>query len=220
MTTARCQAKNPALCVDPQCPERRDYRHQMATATNFQDYKAARDRQHADQANQQRAKFASNFPRPAAPAAQTPRPNNTRSAYPAKRRVETNRNGDPIIKFHRDLGFPPGFTPPSGSRVLEYSPHALEEGQKDRYAQIPTFPRVNLDKMELIELKVNTNTKKVERLLYRTELDEDNDICMVLSPMGRSGKYKVVTQWINQANDAHKTLDPTGYVDLRPKAAV
>lgn len=206
MVNVKCQAKNPAACVDPQCPERKNYRHQMATATNFSDYQAARNRQHADQVNQQRQKIVSQYPIPARPV------------HVPQRRVETTRDGDPIIKFHKDLGFPKGFTPPSGSRELNYTQHALDEGQKDRYALIPSFPRVNLNTMDLIELKVNARTKKVEKMLYRTELDGDNDLCMVLKPVG-NGKMVVITQWINQASDNHSSfLKKDEYVDLRQHA--
>lgn len=215
MTTVKCQAKDPASCTDPQCPERRNYRHQMATATNFADYAAARDRQHADEKNRGRQQFASNFPqsnnRSQRPVAQNQR-------VPQRKYVETTKEGDPIIKFHKDLGFPKGFNPPSGPRNLQYTQHALDEGTKDRYATIPTFPRINLDTMDLIELKVNARTKKVEKMLYRTELDGDNDLCMVLKPVA-PGKMVVITQWINQANDNHSSfLKKDEYVDLRQHA--
>ena len=211
MVNVRCQAKDPASCVDPQCPERKNYRHQMATATNFSDYQAARNRKHADENAQRQAKFVSQFPQ------RRPQPQQT-TQVPRQRHVETTRDGDPIIKFHKDLGFPKGFNQPSGPRNLTYTQHAMDEGQKDRYAQIPTFPRINLDTMELIELKVNARTKKVEKMLYRTELDGENDICMVLKPVA-PGKMVVITQWINQSNDNHSSfLKKDEYVDLRQQA--
>lgn len=226
-TLVKCQAKNPEACTDPQCPERKSYRHAMATATNLNDYAAARARRDADMErqnpghkNQRAREFLSNYPKPPAPKTGKT-PNQGQRNQPPARRVETTPEGDPVIKFHRDLGFPKGFTPPSGSRQLVYSRHAIQEGQSEKYAnsanEIPQFPKINLDTMELIELKVNGRTKQVHKLLYRGELDEDRDICMVLKPVG-NGKMVVVTQWINLSTDAHKTLRAEEYVDLRNRA--
>lgn len=199
MSAPKCQAKDPSACVDPQCPERRDYRHQMATATNFNQFEAAAKKKQADEANRRKQQFQ-------------------KQALTSTRRVETTREGDPVVKFHKEIGFPTNFTPPQGVRQIVYSRHAQEEAMKDRYGDIPQMDQVNLSKMELIELKINANTRKIYRFLYRTELDDNRDICLVLQPAG-PGKMMVVTNWINERSDAHKTLNRNEYAKPLARAA-
>jgi hypothetical protein len=194
---AKCQSKNPDKCVDPQCPERRGYRSQMANARTYSDFEAGAKKQQEDQRRQRQQQFSS-------------------QAGNYRPKKETTFDGDPVIKFHRDLGFPNGYTPPSGARSVVYSRHAQEEGRKDAYGSIPQLERVNLDTMELVELKVNARTKQVYRYLYRGELDDQNDVCLVLQPLGK-GKMLVVTNWINKRSDAHRTLREEEYV--RPRQA-
>lgn len=198
----KCQAKNPSLCTDPQCPEMRSYSHQLGRAQNFDQYSAVAQQRHAAQQR-----------RGVAQMSQQMQKNGYRPTRPVKK--ETTYDGDPVVKFHRDLGFPPGFTPPSGSRKVAYSQHATDEAQKDRYGAIPQLSSVNLDQMELVELKVNARTKQVYRFLYRAELDDENDICLVLQPEG-NGRMRVITNWINRRDDVHRSLREEEYV--RPRA--
>lgn len=206
---AKCQSKNPTQCTDPQCPERRGYRAQMASATNFNEYAAGATRQRQDQDAQRRRQFE-----------QQARSGNIPSQFKGRnnRRPETTRDGDPIIKFHKDIGFPPSYRPPSGVREVTYSRHAQTEAEADRYGAIPKMTHVNLDQMELIELKVNAKTKQVYRFLYRGKLDEDRDVCVVLQPLGNN-KMMVVTNWINERNDAHRSLRREEYAIPKAKAA-
>jgi hypothetical protein len=194
---AKCQSKNPERCVDPQCPERRGYRTQIAQAKSYTEFEAGAKRREDDQRRQRQSQFS-------------------RQASNYKPKQETTFDGDPVIKFHRDLGFPQNYTPPSGARSVVYSKHAKDEAQKDIYGSIPQLERVNLDTMELVELKVNARTKQVYRYLYRGELDDENDVCLVLQPTGK-GKMLVVTNWINKKSDKHKTLRADEYV--RPRQA-
>lgn len=202
---AKCQAKNPALCTDPQCPELRSADHRMNKATTYNDYERAAQQKEALLARQRQARFSQT-------ASQYPARNQQPSRPTRPVKTETTREGDPVVKFHKELGFPANYTPPSGVRPVVYSQHAKDESA-DQYGSIPQLSRVNLDAMELIELKVNANTKQVYRFLYRGELDDDNDICLVLQPIPNSGgKMRVVTNWINQKNDAHRTLRKEEYV--------
>lgn len=203
---AKCQSKNPTQCTDPQCPERRGYRSQMANARNFTEYAAGADKQKQDQQAQRRRQFE-----------QQARSGNVPAQFRGRNR-ETTRDGDPVVKFHKDIGFPAGWQPPSGVRDVTYSRHAREEADADRYGSIQQLSRVNLDQMELIELKINARTKQVYRFLYRGKLDEDRDVCLVLQPIGK-GKWMVVTNWINERNDAHRSLRREEYVVPKTKAA-
>lgn len=208
---AKCQAKNPALCTDPQCPELRSADHRLNQARTYNEYERAAQQKQAILDRQRNARSgqpaAHHYPvRNSTPAPQS----NQRPTRPV--RQETTREGDPVVKFHKDLGFPNSYEPPTGVRPVVYSQHAKDE-TNDQYGAIPQLSRVNLDSMELIELKVNAKTKQVYRFLYRGELDDENDICLVLQPIPNSGgKMRVVTNWINQKNDAHRTLRTEEYV--------
>ena len=200
MTSIKCQAKNPALCVDLECPGIKAVSHQMATATTYDQYANAANKQKQDQDNIRRIQLEQqarqgNMPSPLTMpnrGTQAPvrSPQNNNRQRPAgnnpKRRGEFTRDGDPVVKFHRDLGFPPGYTPPSGVRKIVYSNHA--------------------------------KTKQTCRFLYRGELEDDRDICLVLQPVGQ-GKMMVVTNWINERNDAHRSLRKEEYVIPRQKVA-
>lgn len=121
---------------------------------------------------------------------------------------ETTRNGDGIVKFHKEIGFPLYFRQPKGSVELRYSRHALEEAENDRYGRIPVLERADFDNLEVIEVKYNQTTGRIDRMLYRQNQGEDN-VCIVVSP-GR-GAWNVVTTWFNEANDSHKTLNRSNY---------
>lgn len=213
--TTKCQAKNPNQCTDPQCPERRGYRSGMANAQTYAEFATYRAKKAADEKKQA---YINNFPRPSAPKPSPAPTHLPKTAGRPPQFKERTKTGDPVIKFHKDLGFPPGFNKPSGPRELEYGYHAIQEARNDKYSKhandIPLFPKVNLSTMELIEVKFNQRTKKLYRMLYRTQLDDNRDICMVLSPSG-PGKCKVVTVWVNETKDAHKTLRTEEYVDMR-----
>lgn len=195
---AKCQAAVREKCVDPQCPERRGYRTQMAQATNYKEFEAGAKKREEDQRRQRQNQFS-------------------RQASNYRPKQETTNTGDPVIKFHRDIGFPANYTPPSGARSVVYSGHAKDEGRSDRYGAIGQLERVNLDTMELIELKVNAKTKQVYRYLYRGELDDENDVCLVLQPLGK-GKMLVVTNWINKKSDTHRRLRADEYMKPRQAA--
>jgi hypothetical protein len=173
----------------------------MSTATNYNQYAPAREKAAKDAELQRQKQFKSQA---------------QKSKYGKKQ--ETTYEGDPVIKFHKQLGFPPSYTAPSGVRQVLYSRHAEQEASADRYGAIPMLTKVNLSQMDLIELKVNARTKQVYRYLYRAELDDENDICLVLQPAGK-GKMRVVTNWINKKSDKHTSLRVDEYVKPKEKVA-
>lgn len=123
--------------------------------------------------------------------------------------------------FHRDLGFPKGFAanPPTGKKNLEWSYHAEGSRLDDRYGEIPRIDHFNPENWSLIELGVEdqgNGRSRISKLVYRAELDDDFDMCIVVIPRGKNAKgqpspWLVKTVWLNEANDSHKTLNRTKY---------
>ena len=201
-TSTKCRSKNPSACVDPRCPEQRHAQRSMDDAArtgNFGAYAQARGQIDERNRHAQQANF-----RP------VPRPPVARPAV-----AQPERRGITGL-FHTELGFPSTFQPPTGSRELEYSHHAQKAALDDRYGHIDLPPRINLDKMKLIEVGVENG--RVSKFLYRGELDDDRDICIVAIPKPKGQKWFVKTVWINESNDKHRSLDASKY--LKPKKRV
>lgn len=129
-------------------------------------------------------------------------------SYQAK---ETDRNGDKIVKFHRDLGLPRYFRKPTGVAGLSYTRHAEEEALNDAYGNIPVLKKLNFDDADIIEVKYSQSTGKVTRMLARMK-NGDVNVCLVLAPpAGPRQPWRVITNWYNEAGDTHHTLDASRY---------
>ncbi len=110
--------------------------------------------------------------------------------------------------YHKEIGFPAGFRAPRDLVMVSYSNHALSAAKDDRYGDIHLPPRIRLSDFEIIEIGVIG--KRVSKILFRGELDDDRDLCIVLIPNGR-GPWTCKTVWINVRTDAHNTLDVAKY---------
>lgn len=117
--------------------------------------------------------------------------------------------------FHADIGFPPPLTKES-FRIrarLTYSGHAISAAQNDRYGHIETPDTVDTAGWEPIELKLHPDTGKVARVLFRSPADDRGlCTCMVLAPTGERRHWRVITLWLNEADDDHATLDRSTYM--------
>jgi hypothetical protein len=117
--------------------------------------------------------------------------------------------------YHRDVFMPRGirkqFTQlkcdASTVHYFEYSQHAKNAAQNDRFGQIELTSRLTLDTMELIEVEHDGN--KIVKVVIREVGQEKNRVWAII-PTGR-GKWLVKTVWINLANDKHRTLNVTPY---------
>jgi hypothetical protein len=116
--------------------------------------------------------------------------------------------------YHMELGFPKNFNPPTGVHELEYSRHAVEATQDDRYGAIPVLKKMNVDRLKMVELGVQDG--RVSKIVYRGTLDEERDMCIVVIPKPAGQKWFVKTVWINLRSDQHRTLDESKYA--RPAA--
>lgn len=109
--------------------------------------------------------------------------------------------------FHADIRLPEGFVAPTARVPLRWTRHADEARKNDRYGDIPRFKTATLRRLSVVEVGVENG--KVVKILFRGRLDDTRDVCMVLIP-GR--EWTVKTVWVNERNDAHKTLDRSRYV--------
>jgi hypothetical protein len=104
-------------------------------------------------------------------------------------------------KYHKLLGFPQ-VEIPSGTRILEYTAHALRAAN-DRYGQIPKLNRITFTPDDVFEIVVVDG--KVEKFAVRFPYSGGLDLTLVIS------YNRVVTQWLNRNDDEHSTLDVGAY---------
>lgn len=133
----------------------------------------------------------------------------------ARRRKEETVRGEPVFKFHRDIGFPPGLTKQYENVVvdLQWSPHAREAAANEEYGKIGKITRMDTSDWEIVEVKARKRDMRVMRLLYRSKPDEQGlSKCFVLEVEPQKGRpWRVVTAWTNEAWDNHSTLNRDNY---------
>lgn len=107
--------------------------------------------------------------------------------------------------YHYSIGFP-DVERFSGIMKLEYSYHALNASNDDKYGMI-TLPNI-LDLLDtstrLIEMEVTNGI--MSKGVYRVKYDKTYDLVLVVLRNGR-----VKTLWLNSVSDKHVTLDRSKY---------
>lgn len=109
--------------------------------------------------------------------------------------MQTRSSG---VLYHKDV-FLPAIFKASGFLRLRYSQHALRAAEDDRYGKIQLPDVIQQEKLSLIE--VEAYGRQVLKRVYRTRLDEQRDIVLVVQPDGF-----VRTVWINLRTDKHGSL--------------
>jgi Na+-transporting NADH:ubiquinone oxidoreductase subunit NqrA len=112
--------------------------------------------------------------------------------------------------YHYSIGFP-DVERFSGIMQLEYSYHALNASNDDKYGMI-TLPNIldltGLDLLDtstrLIEMEVTNGI--MSKGVYRVKYDKRYDLVLVVLRNGR-----VKTLWLNSVSDKHVTLDRSKY---------
>lgn len=108
--------------------------------------------------------------------------------------------------YHSELGIPPNAKTNHGQFLLDYSNHALEAAQDDRYGNIINLPKsLDTSKAQVIEVEMSGN--KTTKVVYRIPYDEQHDLALVVIPDRRYVK----TVWLNKNTDVHNTLDASKY---------
>lgn len=110
--------------------------------------------------------------------------------------------------YHSDIRLPQGFRLPNRIVALRWTRHALNACEDDRYGEIPCVPALDLATCRTVEVEVFG--KRVNKVVVRTELDDEADMVLVLIP--GPAEWTVKTVWINLKSDTHRTLDRSKYV--------
>jgi hypothetical protein len=92
--------------------------------------------------------------------------------------------------------------------ALEFSSHAIEETEKDKFGRFQTYKKLTITEKNVIELSLD-DTLNVCKLLVRTAYNAFNEVCYVIVPLG--DKAMVKTCWLMRKNDNHKSLDKSLY---------
>lgn len=107
--------------------------------------------------------------------------------------------------YHADLGIPQHINLEFAC-YLNYTLHAREAAKSDRYGPI-NLPTV-FDTRNATLIEVGVENGSVVKAMYRQHYDNRHDLCLVINLKAN----KVVTVWLNEKNDNHKTLDASKYV--------
>ena len=112
--------------------------------------------------------------------------------------------------YHKNLGLPRGAAVLwAGCLKLQYSRHAQNESNRDRYGAVPLYPEVEFESADVVEIEIRQG--QPVKAVLRFPLDDSKlDIVYVLT-CPEHGQAFVRTVWFNQAQDTHRTLDASKY---------
>jgi len=110
--------------------------------------------------------------------------------------------------YHSQLGIPESARTSFGAFLLEYSQHAMQAAQNDRYgvASLPKFLDTTSPECQVIEVETD-DTGKTTKVVYRIPYDGEKDLVLAVIPARRFVK----TVWFNERGDLHNTLDESKY---------
>ncbi len=108
-------------------------------------------------------------------------------------------------RFHKDV-FLPKLRLPNVARKLEYTRHALNAAQDDKYGDLTSFLplELNFAECELVECRLEGN--RVTQLLLRVNVAVGLDLVLAVGVGNR-----VYTVWGNLTSDQHRTLNQNLY---------
>ena len=110
------------------------------------------------------------------------------------------------MRYHKNIGFPKSIVIPKKKLLLVYTHHAIEKYKNGDIYPIVTHLKIELK--DVIEVRTKDNVKCTS-LLVRKKLDKRRDLTLSIKPFE---KYAVViTVWVNNKKDKHKTLDRSKY---------
>lgn len=109
------------------------------------------------------------------------------------------------MRYHKDIYMPEKYKKIEFACLVNYSRHAKQEAETDKYGKInlPTvFDSRNAD---LIEVTAEGDKPKIG--LFKMPYDDTRDLCMVME----INKGKAITVFFNQKGDNHPTLNSSLY---------
>ena len=110
------------------------------------------------------------------------------------------------MRYHKDLGFPKTIVLPTNQLYLIYSKHATV-----RYGENALsfkLKKIKIKLEDIIEIRTKDNIT-CSSILIRRKHDRNRDI--VLSLKISAKKAVVITLWVNNKGDNHKTLNKNLY---------
>lgn len=108
-------------------------------------------------------------------------------------------------KYHADIHMPKSALDLAFATLLTYTRHALEAARSDRYGRIDLPKVFDSRKAKLIEAVLDGG--RIVKTLWRQSYDDLHDLSIVLDP----NTGKVITVWLNEADDDHSTLRAEQY---------
>jgi len=119
--------------------------------------------------------------------------------------------------YHKDLGIPSHLVPQWGTLRLRPTKHCARACVTDRYGRIrlpKTLDTWDTLTCELIEVRTDDATGAIDRALYRIPYNVLYDLCLVVTADGA-----VITCWLNDMRDTHKTVKYGRYTNAPAMAA-
>jgi len=106
--------------------------------------------------------------------------------------------------YHRDIGFPKTLVIPEVTVSLGYTRHAQErKNESYKLMVVPTV--VKIQPSNVVEAHTDDNIN-ITKVLVRINYNKTQDMLLVLQPILEKGLAKVITLWVNNKRDVHKTL--------------
>lgn len=106
-----------------------------------------------------------------------------------------------MYRYHYQVGFPTNLRKPTGKVLLEYTQHALEAANTDRYGAFGVPIELDYDQATLIEAEAD-RFGNVEKGVYRVRYNARFDLVLVVIIATR----RVKTVWLNERADRHHSL--------------
>lgn len=111
--------------------------------------------------------------------------------------------------YHKEVGFPKSLFIPGMCLKLTYTKHANERLMNTPIRITPPASALLLMK-DIIEVKSENNIDAT-KVVLRTKYNNIYDLVLIIEPNFKTGFAKVITLWLNDFRDTHKTLDKSLY---------
>ena len=111
--------------------------------------------------------------------------------------------------YHKEIGFPNTLVIPEMCLKLEYTKHALERTTKTSVPITKPSSALILIK-DIVEVETKDDKTPI-KIVLRTKYNNIYDLVLVLQPNYSTGYARVITLWLNDFRDTHKTLNKNLY---------
>jgi hypothetical protein len=109
--------------------------------------------------------------------------------------------------YHTEIYMPDIARRVAFAAMVRPTPHARAAASDDRYGAFTLPTVVDTRNTKLIEAAVEGGV--VTKVVLRQAYNATHDIVLVIDP--RPSMPVLITAWINEVNDAHKSLDRSKY---------